>query len=88
MRCPPWFRQIDDAATLHVTYKTYGDFTVQALEEANLVCPHCGEPITLLIDITQGVNIEDCSVCCKPMLVNFELNNGGEVVRLYLSADI
>ena len=60
----------------------------EALQEVTQCCPHCGEAIALLIDITQGVSIEDCSVCCKPMLVSFELDNSGEVIRLHLSADI
>lgn len=80
MRCPPWFRQIDDAATLHVTYKTYGDFTVQALEEANLVCPHCGEPITLLLDLSGGAQsyTEDCQVCCQPIHVSLWIDDAGD----------
>tara|TARA_B100000809_G_scaffold207572_1_gene209934 strand:+ start:1227 stop:1415 length:189 start_codon:yes stop_codon:yes gene_type:complete len=60
----------------------------EAVQEISQYCPHCGESITLLIDITQGVCIEDCSVCCQPMLVSFELDNGGEVIHLHLSADI
>jgi len=41
------------------------------LEEADIYCPYCGEPLTLLIDSTAGVQqyTEDCQVCCCPMIV-------------------
>ena len=60
----------------------------EAVQEVSQYCPHCGECIILLVDITQGVSIEDCSVCCKPMQVSFELDHDGEVIRLDLNADI
>jgi hypothetical protein len=40
--------------------------------EAEVTCPHCGEPISLWIDPGNGVTqryIEDCSVCCRPFEV-------------------
>lgn len=34
-------------------------------------CPYCGECIELLIDDSEPEQryIEDCSVCCRPMIV-------------------
>ena len=34
-------------------------------------CPYCGEPIELVIDLTEAEQryIEDCFVCCRPMTV-------------------
>ena len=34
-------------------------------------CPYCGEPLTLEIDPTQlgSDYIEDCEVCCHPMIL-------------------
>ncbi len=36
-------------------------------------CPHCWEEISMLIDssLSQGEYIEDCEVCCNPILINF-----------------
>ena len=45
---------------------------MQAIDEAVLQCPHCGESISLLLDLTGGTQsyVEDCQVCCQPILVN------------------
>jgi hypothetical protein len=35
-------------------------------------CPHCGEPVTILVDPGGGSRqeyVEDCSVCCRPWMV-------------------
>ena len=41
------------------------------LEEYGGHCPYCGEPITLLVDLSAGAQdyIEDCEVCCRPISV-------------------
>ncbi len=53
---------------------------MNALEECAADCPYCGEPITLLIDISSGNQsyIEDCEVCCQPMIVHLEVDDDGE----------
>ncbi len=45
---------------------------MQALEETTLQCPHCDEPITLLLDLSAGAQsyVEDCQVCCQPIHVS------------------
>ena len=42
----------------------------QSLEKS--FCPYCGEPIELLIDtsIAEQEYVEDCEVCCRPMVVS------------------
>lgn len=41
-------------------------------------CPHCGETITLFIDLSveEQSYIEDCSVCCQPMTVSYSVADG------------
>ncbi|GAC1307468.1 MAG: hypothetical protein NVSMB10_13010 [Steroidobacteraceae bacterium] len=41
-------------------------------------CPHCGEPIELTFDLSTPAQtyIEDCPVCCKPMLVAYASVDG------------
>ena len=41
----------------------------QDLKKAS--CPYCGEPIELLLDgsVAEQEYIEDCQVCCRPMVV-------------------
>ena len=46
-------------------------------------CPCCGEPVQLLVDASAGVQryIEDCQVCCRPMVVDV-LETDPPTVRL------
>ena len=41
------------------------------LDEADVHCPFCGEPITLVIDLSVDEQdyVEDCCVCCRPIRV-------------------
>lgn len=46
-----------------------------ALEQfIDSTCPYCAEPILLRIDVSAGSQsyVEDCQVCCQPMLVAIE----------------
>ena len=45
---------------------------------AEVACPHCGETITLFLDLSieSQTYIEDCSVCCQPMSVSYAVENG------------
>ena len=51
------------------------------LEEMALSCPYCGEPIQLLIDCSVEAQcyVEDCQVCCRPMVVDVLLDEDGQV---------
>jgi Cysteine-rich CPXCG len=41
-------------------------------------CPHCWESITLTLDlsVSEQSYIEDCPVCCKPLIVSYAAVNG------------
>lgn len=41
------------------------------LQQSSLQCPYCGERIDILLDGSVACQeyIEDCSVCCRPMVV-------------------
>jgi hypothetical protein len=45
---------------------------------AEVMCPHCGETITLFLDLSveEQTYIEDCSVCCQPMSVSYTAADG------------
>ena len=47
-------------------------------EEAFLDCPYCGERISMLLDLSAGGQryIEDCEVCCRPILVRYGVHVG------------
>jgi hypothetical protein len=45
-------------------------------------CPSCGEPIELAIDtsVERQRYVEDCPVCCRPMLVSASITPQLEVL--------
>jgi len=55
--------------------------------EQSLGCPYCGESIGLLIDLSvpQQNYVEDCQVCCRPIVVNVGVDSSGGVEILAMS---
>ena len=45
---------------------------MELVRETDINCPHCGEAFPLLIDTSQREQtlIEDCSVCCRPIVLS------------------
>ena len=41
------------------------------LQTAFIPCPHCGRQIELLVDcsVERQEYVEDCSVCCRPIVL-------------------
>jgi Cysteine-rich CPXCG len=56
------------------------------LAEQQDYCPYCGERILLLLDgsVEDSNYVEDCSVCCQPILVHASFNPDGELQSLQL----
>lgn len=58
------------------------------LQEEEISCPYCGEPLDVLID-PQDVGqeyIEDCQVCCRPINFMITEDEDGEM-RVEVRAD-
>jgi len=51
-------------------------------QETTVHCPYCGEPITLLLDPMEAGSeyVEDCQVCCRPMLVSVVADSEGDLL--------
>lgn len=48
-------------------------------EETFFTCPYCFETISILVDrsVDGGANyVEDCEVCCHPISVSYDVNDG------------
>ena len=45
-------------------------------------CPHCGERISMVLDLSAGYQryIEDCEVCCNPVDIAYEAEEGAIVM--------
>ncbi len=50
----------------------------EALIEHGFACPYCGEPITMLLELTLSHQsyVEDCEICCNPILLRFSARDG------------
>lgn len=60
------------------------------LSEKSIGCPYCGETIEVLVDATDldQQYIEDCQVCCKPIIFLVSESMQGElIVRVYSEDD-
>lgn len=60
------------------------------LSTCDVDCPYCGEPISLVVDASAGAQcyIEDCAVCCRPIVVAIDVDDDGEVdVRVRSESD-
>jgi len=51
---------------------------MNTLFEHEISCPYCGETITVLIDcsIEEQEYIEDCQVCCRPIMFKVQSTDG------------
>ena len=55
--------------------------TLPADLDARYVCDSCGEEIVVPIDLTEGRHqdyVEDCPVCCNPMVLHVDIADDGE----------
>jgi hypothetical protein len=52
-------------------------------------CPYCWEEIELDIDLSAGsqVYVEDCQVCCQPIVVHLRVDEDGETFEVDLVAE-
>ena len=53
-------------------------------QHESFLCPHCGSPNALAIDLSGGANQEfviDCETCCAPIIVNIKLD-GEDVISI------
>ena len=47
----------------------------------DISCPYCGEQIDILVDpsITEQSYIEDCQVCCRPIVLGITVYGSSEM---------
>ena len=52
------------------------------LDEKEIACPYCGETIGILIDpsVPHQNYIEDCQVCCQPIIFDVTVDMQGNAV--------
>lgn len=49
------------------------------LEDAQITCPYCWQQIAIGLDLSAGSQtyVEDCSVCCHPILLRLQVDDTG-----------
>lgn len=54
---------------------------MEIVQTAMLQCPYCWEHIEIVVDctITEQEYVEDCSVCCSPIVVSVVAPGDGDV---------
>ena len=52
-------------------------------------CPYCGEAFETMIDVSAGTAeyVEDCRVCCRPIVFHVAADPGAEVLSVELRRD-
>lgn len=50
------------------------------LDEQAIHCPYCGERLSILVDpsVPEQEYVEDCQVCCRPIVVRVVVAEDGE----------
>lgn len=51
------------------------------IESVEVICPYCSAQLSLMVDCTEADQeyVEDCAVCCSPILVHAEVHDRLEV---------
>jgi len=54
---------------------------MSVVTEQPVSCPHCGEDITILVDqsLPDQEYVEDCQVCCRPIVLRVSVETDGGV---------
>ncbi|HMB91376.1 MAG TPA: CPXCG motif-containing cysteine-rich protein [Rhodothermales bacterium] len=58
------------------------------LQEHFFTCPYCWQEISMLLDLSVEAQtyVEDCEVCCRPILIHYE-TEGEALVAFDASQD-
>ncbi|MDX1519934.1 MAG: CPXCG motif-containing cysteine-rich protein [Gammaproteobacteria bacterium] len=56
----------------------------QLQHEKTIQCPYCWECISILIDpsVPHQEYVEDCQVCCRPILLEIQCNDGAVDIQV------
>ena len=58
------------------------------IEEYFFECPYCWEQISMLLELIAGSQsyVEDCEVCCNPISISYDVEDGAVVSFAALAA--
>jgi hypothetical protein len=58
------------------------------IQAETITCPYCWESIEIALDLSveSQQQVEDCSVCCRPIVIRYSAEQG-ELVALDVTAE-
>ena len=58
------------------------------MHQESITCPYCWETIDIALDLSVDEQryVEDCSVCCRPIVIGYRVELG-ELVELNVAAE-
>lgn len=58
------------------------------IQVETITCPYCWQPIEVALDLSVDAQrqIEDCSVCCRPIVIDYRAEDG-ELAALEVEAE-
>jgi Cysteine-rich CPXCG len=58
------------------------------IQRETVTCPYCWQSIEITVDPSAGdqTYVEDCSVCCRPMVISFQ-TDGETLAAIEVSAE-
>lgn len=84
---PPDPQVIDALYGLEPVFEPGGTELSQCSEFVTVQCPYCGEQFGTAVDLSAGSfrYVEDCQVCCQPIDLAAEVDEGGVLVGVTAS---
>lgn len=58
------------------------------IQTETITCPYCWQPIEIVLDLSveSQRQVEDCSVCCRPIVITYRAEDG-ELAELDVEAE-
>lgn len=57
------------------------------LHSEHVSCPYCGESFEAIADSSNSDYIEDCPICCRPIIFTLEETQQGLILQLNTEND-
>jgi transcription elongation factor Elf1 len=61
-----------------VTMRSNYRYAISKMTEHFFACPYCWQQISMLLDVSAGGQnyVEDCEVCCNPIQISYQVEDG------------
>ena len=76
------------SAGIHSAYNPSATVSRLLIQFETITCPYCWEAIEIAVDLSVETQhqVEDCSVCCRPIVIRYSAADG-QLVALDVTAE-